>query len=170
MTANAVVGWLVKTTWVMMAIPCKVPDSIKHGRGDIRRMNRPQVVIKVCSEDTNFPQPACACLTLHLLKSASDEQLATTKQPIDHRWSVVSNQLPGFRHNHRSQYAQKELALVRWSRSRWTKGLEPCWVPTFVPNIEIESHTCIVPGCHTKASSCCSSCPIWSCNEQCLVL
>ena len=107
------------------------PDSIKHGQGDIRRMNRPQVVIKVCSEDTNFPQPACACLTLHLLKSASDEQLATTKQPIKHRWSVVSYQLLGFRHNHRSQYAQEELALVRWSRSRWTKGLEPCWVPTF---------------------------------------
>ena len=118
MTANAVVGWLVKTTWVMMAIPCKGLDSIKHGQGDIRRMNRPQVLIKVCSEDTNFPQAACACLTLHLLKSTSDKQLATTKQPIEHRWSVVSNQLPGFRHNHRSQYAQEEFALVRWSRSR----------------------------------------------------
>ena len=32
--------------------------------------------------------------------------------------------------------------------------------------IKIESHTCIVPGCHTKASSCCSSCPIWSCKLQ----
>ena len=34
----------------------KGPDSIKHGQGDIRRMNEPQVLITVCFKDTNSPQ------------------------------------------------------------------------------------------------------------------